>query len=244
MARISDYKVPRCYSQCFVAYVQGELNRKCTSNKCQVLALCSCYIKSFYKMDKNFTWRKLSYSQKKTSLVKWKTQNTFYSRYSGKQVNSSSCQNRPQSKCAHTQWEFFFTVFLQILHHLVLNIACPKELLPLQLKWNEGGQIWSRVTGAAVALFSLRKLVCSVPRSFSLFVCLWVCSTTFVHSFVVLLHCARRSWSECWGQLIANSLNAGQPREAEFSSKMHCKGLNYWPGTNTFRDGQQQYMSN
>lgn len=97
-----------------------------------------------------------------------KNKNTFYSRYSGKQVNRSSCQNSPQSECAHTQWEFF-SVFLQILHHLVLNIACPKELLPLQLKANEGGQIWSRVTGAAVALFSLGKLVWSVPLSFFFF---------------------------------------------------------------------------
>lgn len=146
-------------------------------------------------MDKNFTWRKLSYSQKKNITCKMKNKNTFYSRYSGKQVNRSSCQNSPQSKCAHTQWEFF-SVFLQILHHLVLNIACPKELLPLQLKANEGGQIWSRVTGAAVALFSLGKLVWSVPLSFFFFfVCFWVCSTTFVHSFVVLLHCAHSSWS-------------------------------------------------
>lgn len=123
MARISDYKVPRCYSQCFMAYVQGELNRKCTSNKCQVLALCSCYIKSFYKMDKNFTWRKMSYTQK-TSLVKWKT------RYSGKQVNRSSCQNRPQSK------SYFFSLFTDFAPFSIKHCLSQRVIAAaVEVKW-------------------------------------------------------------------------------------------------------------
>lgn len=83
-----------------------------------------------------------------------------------------------------------------LLHHLVLNIGCPKQLvLLLLLSSNEGRQIWSRVTGAgwwamwaclASGSFCVGQCVCAFYLLIfhELFFFFW---KTFVLSFVALL---------------------------------------------------------